>query len=118
MRALDLELQVGVQALRHRLADAEAPEVLQVGQAVEEQDALDQPVGVLHLADRFLVDLLAETLEAPVIQHARVQEVLVDGGELVLQELVELGDDLRIALHDEPPERAFVLNTLCRARCN
>jgi hypothetical protein len=32
-----------------------------------------------------------------------VQEVLIDGGQFILQELVELGDDLRIALHDEPP---------------
>jgi hypothetical protein len=38
-------------------------------------------------------------LEAPVPHHAGMQEVLVDRGELVLQQLVELGDDLWIALH-------------------
>jgi hypothetical protein len=35
------------------------------------------------------------------LHHAGVQEVLVDRGELVLQELVEFSDDLRIAFHGD-----------------
>ena len=36
------------------LADPKPPEHLEIGQAVEEQDALGEPVGVLHLVDRFV----------------------------------------------------------------
>jgi hypothetical protein len=32
-----------------------------------------------------------------------VQEILVDGGELVLQHLVEMLDDLGVTLHEEAP---------------
>src|SRR6202167_2061468 len=49
-----LELQVTFEHLRHRLADHELAQVLQVRQSFEKQDALDQPVGMLHLVDRFL----------------------------------------------------------------
>jgi len=38
---------------------------------------------------------------APVLQHARVQEVLVDRGEFVLEDLVEMRNDFGVALHDE-----------------
>ena len=98
-----LELEIGLQALGHRLADRQLSEVLEVGQAVEQENALDQLVGVLHLANRLFVDLLAESLEAPVLHHAGVEEVLIDRRQLVLQELVQFGDDLWIALHGEPP---------------
>ena len=40
-----------------------------------------------------------QPLHAPVVQHARVQEVLVDRGELVLQRLIEKVQDLRITFH-------------------
>jgi hypothetical protein len=74
-------------------------QVLQVGQAVEEQDAFDQLVGVLHLADRFFVDDVAEALEAPVVQHPGVQEILVHRGQLVGEHLVQPKDDGAVALH-------------------
>ena len=40
-------------------ADVELAELLQVREAVEEEDALDELVGVLHLVDRLFVDVLA-----------------------------------------------------------
>jgi hypothetical protein len=47
-----------------------------------------------------------------VVHHPRVEEILVDGGQLILQELVQFGDDLWIAFHDEPPgKRMFALDT-------
>src|SRR5690606_34690058 len=72
------------------------------GDALEEEDALDHAVGVLHLVDRLVVLLLLEPLVAPVPAHARVQEVLVDRGELRGEDLVERLDDLRIAAHACP----------------
>jgi hypothetical protein len=56
-------------------------------------------VGVLHLLDRLLVLVLGHLGQAPVLQHARVQEVLVDGGELELELLVQVLNDLGVALH-------------------
>ncbi len=50
------------------LADAERIEHLQVGKAVEEEDALDEAVGVVHFLDRFLAPGLRELLIAPVVQ--------------------------------------------------
>lgn len=69
------------------------------GQAVEHQDALDQAIGMLHLADRLLVFVVPDALEPPVAVHARVEEILVDGGQLVLELGVQILDDLLIAFH-------------------
>src|SRR3546814_12127812 len=44
-------------------------------------------------------DLLGEQLDAPVIEHPVMQEILVDRGQLVLERLVQEIDDLGIALH-------------------
>src|SRR3569833_4408312 len=90
--AAGLDVQVGLQALADRLADLQLVQVLQVRQAVEEQDALDELVGVLHLADRLVVGDLAEAAEAPVVVHPRMQEVLVDRGQLVGQRLIQEPD--------------------------
>src|SRR5256885_7189488 len=46
---LHLELEVAAQNLLDILADVQPAERLEIGQAVEEQDALGQAVGVLHL---------------------------------------------------------------------
>src|SRR5438874_2649318 len=46
--------QIVVQHLDHGLPDVELPELLQIRQPFEEQDALDEPIGVLHLVDRFV----------------------------------------------------------------
>ena len=51
--------EVALELLGHRLADAHRAEPLQVGDALEEQDALDELVGVLHLVDRLVADLAA-----------------------------------------------------------
>src|SRR5690606_29971130 len=90
---------IEAQPFHQILADPELVEVLQVRQTLEQQDALDQPVGVLHLLDRGLVLVLRHPFEAPVLPHAGMEEVLVDRGELVLQHLVEVLDDLAITLH-------------------
>src|SRR3546814_17481701 len=59
-------------------------------------------IGVLHLVDGFLVLVLAEFTETPVLQHAVMQKVLVDRRELVPQDLVEMLEDLRVAFHLSP----------------
>src|SRR5262249_4357490 len=72
-RLLDLEVQP--ELLGHRLADIDLAQALQVGHALEIQDALNQPVRVAHLAERLLTNLLPETLVTPVLTHPCVDEV-------------------------------------------
>ncbi len=93
------QAQIAIQRLARALTDQQLAELLQVRQAVEEQDALDEPVGVLHLVDRLLVLVLGEFRVTPVPVHARMQEILIDRGQFVVQRLVEVADDLRIAFH-------------------
>ena len=68
----------GILILRDVFANTQLAEILQVRQALEEQDAFDDDVGVLHLVDRLAVLVVAQLVEAPVLQHPRMQEILVD----------------------------------------
>ena len=95
----EFKRQVAFEHFARVLADAQLAQRLEVRQTVEEEDALGELVGVLHLVDRFLVLVLGEFRQAPVLQHLGVQEVLVDRGELVVERLVEVLDDLRVAFH-------------------
>ena len=98
-----LALEIALQHLLEVLPDHQRRDVLQVGQALQEDDAHHQLVGVLHLLDQFLALLLGELGEAPVVEHAVVQPVLVDGAQLVLEGLVQDVDDLFLALHAASP---------------
>ena len=95
-----LELEVAVEDFAHVLADHELAQALQVRQPLEEQDAFDELVRMLHLVDRLVVRVLAEPVEPPVLQHAGMQEILVDCGQFVLEDLVEMSNDFDVALHD------------------
>jgi hypothetical protein len=81
------------------LADEQLAEILEIGQPVEKENALHQAVGMLHLVDGFFVLELAEALHAPVVEHASVQKVLIDRGELVLQRQIQIFQYLCVALH-------------------
>src|SRR6266508_3232348 len=83
--------------LHGRLAHLDGAEPLQVGQPLQVQDAVDQLLGVAHLLQRQLAVALGEAGVAPVVAHSRVEEVLVDGGQLEAQVLVEQLDDTWIA---------------------
>ena len=85
------------------LADLELVQRLEVGEPVEEQDAVGQGVGVLHLVDRFVPLVLGELRDAPILQHAVMEPVLVDRREFVGERLVEELDDCRVAFHRAPP---------------
>jgi hypothetical protein len=54
---------------------------------------------VLHFADGFVMLLLGQLAKAPVFQDAVVHEVLVDGGQLVLELGLQVGNDLGVAFH-------------------
>ena len=100
-----LELEVAFERFLRALADEELVQVLQVGQALEEEDALDELVGMLHLVDRLVMLVVGEARQSPMTEHARVEEVLVDRGELVGEHRVQVTQDVRITAHAKsPPE--------------
>src|SRR5206468_2734443 len=98
------EAQITFEDLAHILADQELVEILQIGQAVEEQDAFDQLVGVLHLVERGVVFAVAELCDAPMAQHPRMQKILIDRGQLVLEHRIQMLDDGLVAPHCRPPQ--------------
>ena len=61
----NLGLEIAIEHFLDVLADVQRIEHLHVGKAVEEDDAVDQLVGVLHLLDRFLAPLLGERFQSP-----------------------------------------------------
>jgi hypothetical protein len=81
------------------LPDVDLPEALEVGDALQEQHPLDHFLGVLHLADGVLADDAVEPVEAPVFAHLTMDEILVDGGQLGGEDLVQDVDDSCVALH-------------------
>ncbi|MET3146617.1 UNVERIFIED_ORG: hypothetical protein ABIB63_002415 [Xanthomonas axonopodis] len=87
------------------LADAQLAQGLEIGKTFEKQNAVGQLVRMLHLVDGFLVLMLGQFFQAPVLQHLGVQEVLVDRSEFVVEHLVEVLDDLGIALHAMSPRQ-------------
>ena len=82
-----LELVVGLELRAHVRADVQV-QILHLRRRVEEQQPLDDLLGMLHLVDRLLADEAAKLVIAPVVAHLRVQEVLVDGRELLPQRIL------------------------------
>ena len=89
----------GLELLAQRLADTQREQPLVVGQPVEQEDAVGDPLRVVHLLERLFTGVLRELGEPPVVLHLRVQEILVDRGELTGELLVEQLQDIGIALH-------------------
>src|SRR5689334_20272617 len=94
-----LLLEVGLQRFERIFPDQQLAQVLEVRQPLEKENALDQSVGVLHLVDRFFFLVLFQLVQPPIAEHAGVQEVLIDGSELVEQHLVQVLHHLGVALH-------------------
>ena len=95
----ELELQITAQALLYALADQELVQILEVRKAFEEKNSFHQAFRVVHLVDRCLALVMRETIESPVIEHFRVQKILVDRGQLVRQHRVQPRDDSGVAFH-------------------
>src|SRR5690606_12454290 len=102
-QGVQLQRQVALEDLARTLADAQLAQRLEVRHSLKEQDPLGERVDVLHLVDGFLVLVLGQFLQAPVLQHLGVQEELVDRGQLDVERLVEELDNLRGALHGRAP---------------
>ena len=93
------ELGVQLELLEDCFTNRDGPEPLHVGHALEIQQSHDHRVGVLHLVDRLVPELLGEPVIAPVVAHASVDEVLVDRRQLGRQYFVQDLDDRWRTLH-------------------
>src|SRR4051812_45718888 len=91
---LDLELEIALQNLFYVLADVQPPERLEIRQPIEKQNAFGEPVGMLHLVDRFGAFELGKFVDAPIVEQPVVKPILVGGGQLILERLVKQLDDL------------------------
>jgi hypothetical protein len=96
---LSFELEVEPELLDRVLPEAHRAEALEVGHALQVEDALDQLVGVAHLVHRLVAGVLGQAVVAPVGLHPGVPEVLVDRRELGGQQVVEQVDDLGGRMH-------------------
>src|SRR5689334_2866944 len=94
-----LQSQISPQDLFDVLTDPDRVEPLHVWQSAEEQDPVDQFVRILHLANGLVVFVLAELRHTPVLQGARMEKVLVDGGQFIGKLSVEVLDHFRVAEH-------------------
>ena len=70
---------------------------------VTEDWLLNEQVRMLHFVDGFFVFLGGQLGNAPILVHAGMEKVLVDRGQLVAEDLVQMLDDLFIAFHDRAP---------------
>jgi len=102
---LDFELEVAIELLPDVAPDGELHELGHAGRAIQEEDALDERLGVLHFVDRFFLDVIREVAVVPVLAHLGMQEVLVDRGQFFLERLVQQGDDFRVAFHGSNSNR-------------
>src|SRR5690554_2905848 len=94
-----LDLEVALEHFADVFTNVQFAEVLQVGDAFEKQDAVDQLLGMLHLFDGLIVLPLGQLLQAPVLIHLGMQKILVDGYQLIAESLVEMLDNLGVAFH-------------------
>ena len=97
------EFQVALEHFPGVLPNHEFAKILKIGQTLQKQDALHQVIGVFHFINGLVVFVLCQFPESPVLIHLAVQEVLVDGNQLVVENFVEVFDDLWIAFHGVVP---------------
>src|SRR5690606_20531040 len=94
-----LACKIGFQNFLDVLADAQRSYGLQVWKTFQEDNAVNQLVGVMHFFDRLFTFLLGKTREAPVVEEAVVKPILVYSAKLEEKCLVKPLDDLWFAFH-------------------
>ena len=95
--------KVAIQYLLDGLPDMQRIKHLHVGKAIEENDAMNEFIGVFHLFDGLLAPFLGKGLIAPVLEQTIVQPILIDGRKLVTQRLVKVFDYGCISAHSDVP---------------
>jgi hypothetical protein len=96
---LQFGLQVAIEHGLHGLPDMKGFQRLHIGRSIEEDDAFDKLVCMLHLFNRFLAPRLGQHFVAPIVEQTVMQPVLVYRGELVSERSIEVFDNFFIAHH-------------------
>src|SRR3954447_19675756 len=94
-----LNLHVILKLLLDGSADVDLKVVTHVRSAIEIKDSFHQLLSVLHFVDGFLADVIGEFRVAPVLAHLSMKEVLIDGRELGLKNLLQNREDLGVTFH-------------------
>src|SRR5687768_676159 len=84
-----LQREVELELLGNFLADGDLTEALYVGHAFEKEDPFDELVGVFHLVNRLFANSLGEAMVTPIFAHLGVKKVLIDGGKLAGENVVQ-----------------------------
>ena len=84
-----LSLFVARDDINDRAADMDRVEIGNRRCALQEENAADQPLSVVHFINGLSLDGLVQLPVSPIIAHLGMHHVLVDGGQLVREELVE-----------------------------
>ena len=98
-----LKLEIALDHFLNILANQQFVQILQIWKALKEENSLDQLIGVFHFIDGFFVFFRRELGDTPVFVHSRMQEVLVNGRQLVGEDLVQMLDDFFVAFHNRIP---------------
>lgn len=94
-----LEAQVVTEDFRHIAPDVQRLPLIQAGDLAEKQDAAYQRVGMSLFLLHFMGEMFMEPGQAPFPAQPAMEEILVDGGQLAGQQMIERGDDIGMALH-------------------
>jgi len=86
--------QIVTQHVAAFFADGERAQLLQVRNAAERQHALNQHIRVFHGVDRGFINVIGEADIALILQYPRMEEILVDAGQLGFKCGVEMGNDV------------------------
>lgn len=95
----DFRRQITAQNFLDSLADAQGIKHLHIWEPIEEENAIDKAIGVLHLLNGFLAPLFGETLVASIVENAVVEPVLVDCRQFAAQASIEIVEYLGVAAH-------------------
>jgi hypothetical protein len=95
--------------LGNHLAYMQGLKRLHIRISLKEQNPLNQPIGMLHFLDGFHPPFPGKILDSPIIQQPIMQPVLVYGGKLMTQRLVEIVDNLWITPHGHISRRLLCL---------
>jgi len=77
--------------------------------ALQEQDALDQPLGVMHLVDGLLLDRRVQARIPLVVAHLGRNHILADSGQFIGKQLVQNGRSFSLPFMGAPSRNADVV---------
>ncbi len=93
------DCQVIAKHVRNRLPDVQRIAPAEVGCTFEKQYPPNERIGVSLLFRHFMVNAFKQMLEAPVLKHPGMDEILINRRQFASEKVVEVIDDVWITLH-------------------